>query len=296
MRVRVFLHLCARVLDLLTGSFSVPPAALSPGQIQLRYYKGEKEMRLRSGPVTPIRTAIAVSPKFFDLRSALVAPPMLFQVRKNQTACGYSYSNKWVQKQHATAQHDLCTGNYECTDEIRPISCSGRSEEATYFGLKPISFGPATGYADFMSTLVEYAEVHREGKLQETSVFFDRHTSWLRVGMVLFSPNAGVLSSVHVTHDLLKAEGVRTEFDVQFFNILDGQSLVQYAVLDIVTMAVIVCILCSTTIARTYSRRRKYRCWTEFVQNMSLTDLSALMGDFAQVCVCVCVCVWCVRV
>jgi len=262
----------------LMSPISLYPVALLPHQVQDRYYDSADDMRVRRGPVAPFRLPVSVSTKQYDHRSALVAPPMVFQARQNRSRCEFAYSNEWVDAQQHIAEQELCSGVYECDGAVEPISCSGEPENATYFGLNRVRFGSEEGYAEFLFTISEYDFVFREGQLQETSRFADAHTSHLSVHLIFFSPNTGVVSYAIVNSDILRAEGVQTKFDFYSFNILDGQVLVSYAVLEVLTTFFLVVVLGYFTMSR-LRRIHRDTAWAE----MTATQVAGLVGDVLQI-------------
>ena len=258
---------------------SLFPLALSMEQVQTRYYASNEAMSVRRGPVAPFRNTVPVNLKQYQHRSSLVAPPMVFQVRQNTSTCDYQYSNEWVNRQHKVASEELCSGDFECQSAIDPVSCSGPTENGTYFGLKRVKYGAETGYADMLYSLSEYKELYRDDKLQQTSRFVDAHTSELSIEMVLFSPNSGVLSFLTIHNDLLRAEGVAVSFTIQFFNILDGVKLMEYAVLEVLAMFVILVVLSHNTLSKLY-KDYKHK---HLLEDKTMSELSVIVGDALQI-------------
>ena len=70
--------------------------------------------------------------------------------------------------------------------------------------------------------------------------------------MVFFSPGTGILSYVKIHGDLLRVEGVRVRFKIDFINILDGARLLEYAVFEVLAVFVIVVVLGFNTFTKVY--------------------------------------------
>jgi len=260
------------------SAISLYPVALSPHQLQDLYYESGVAVSARRGPVLPLRQEIPVEVRQYEHRSALVAPPMLFQVRSNTSTCAFSYSNEWVGAQMRAAERDLCAGDFDCGEEaLEPIACSGDPSDSSYFGLNRVRFGEREGYAEFLATLAEYDALWRDGELQSSARFVDRHTSELSAHLVFFSPTTGILTYLVMSVDLSRPEGVKTVYNMFTFNILDGTSLVSYTLFESVVTVVLIFVLGPMTARKIYLKYRR-KSGVD-----SVTDHVALVGDLLQV-------------
>jgi len=261
------------------SAISLYPVALSPHQLQDLYYESGVAVSARRGPVLPLRQEIPVEVRQYEHRSALVAPPMVFQVRSNTSTCAFSYSNDWVGAQMRAAERDLCGGDFDCGEEaLEPIACSGDPSASSYFGLNRVKFGAREGYAEFLATLTEYNALLRDGELQSPARFVDRHTSELTAHLVFFSPTTGILTYLVMSVDLSRPEGVKTAYNMFAFNILDGSSLVSYTIFEVVVTVALIFVLGPITARKFYL---KYRLKGR--GDDSVTDHVALGGDVLQV-------------
>jgi len=210
------------------------PEALHVEDLQIMYYNVVEDMVARSGPVLPYREMINVEQLDYVKRSALVAPPIIFQVRNAEAACDFAYADSWVDTQKTFAKEQVCgNANVRCNTLHSPVSCSEKKDSAvgqneTYFGLKPLKFGGADGFADLLYTMTDNSHLLRDGYLQLTKNFIDSHTSVLKVAMTLFAPEAGVLSLVTIYADVRKTKGMDVSYSIDFFNMLDGPLLCEY--------------------------------------------------------------------
>ena len=89
--------------------------------------------------------------------------------------------------------------------------------------------------------------------LQHTAPHYTlAHITELSVDMVFFSPGAGILSYVKIYGNLLRAEGVRVGYKIDFINILDGARLLEYIVFEVLAVFVIVVVLGFNTLTKVY--------------------------------------------
>jgi len=109
------------------------------------------------------------------------------------------------------------------------------------------------GRAWIISYIVQSVTIHCN-TLQLTATCCNTlpHTTELSVDMVFFSPGTGILSYVKIHGDLLRVEGVRVRFEIDFISILDGARLWEYAVFEVLAVFVIVVVLGFNTFTKVY--------------------------------------------
>jgi len=217
------------------------PEALCIEQAQQIYYNMMEDMAVRTGPELPLRKPARIEQIDYSKRTALVAPPVLFQVRKSASACPFRYSDVWLREQQAFVQNEVCA-RHSCEDVHAPMSCSGRGlgleSNATFFGNRPMDLGEERGFAELLGAVVNTEQVFREGRLQLTENLLDVHTSLIKALLTFFSPETGVVALLAVYAHVDKPDGVEAHYELDFFNMLDGQLLSEYLVYESVALVI----------------------------------------------------------
>jgi hypothetical protein len=115
------------------------PEALALDTLQMMYYNSANDVAVRSGPIWPFRKIVEIEQIEYVKRSALVAPPIIFQARETPALCDFDYSNKWLKLQASHANDKICNNtNYYCPYSHAPMSSCRRSlnKNVTYFDLE----------------------------------------------------------------------------------------------------------------------------------------------------------------
>ena len=194
-----------------------------------------EDMSARTGPERPLRKPARIKQIEFNKRSALLAPPILFQTRKDVQSCPFSYSDVWLREQAAFVENEVC-GRHICEDIHPPVSCSGHSHgnvsNKTFFGNQLMDLGDEQGFADLLSSVTRYKQVYRQGRLMFSENFIDQQTSLIKVVLTFFAPETGVLALLVVYANVDRPDGVEAYYDLDFFNMLDGKLLTAYLAYD----------------------------------------------------------------
>jgi hypothetical protein len=104
------------------------PHALALDDLQRMYYKSVYDMAVRSGPIWPFRKLVEIEQVEYVKRSALVAPPIIFQARETPSLCDFEFSNKWLKLQASHANDKICNNtNNHCPYSHAPMSTCRRS-------------------------------------------------------------------------------------------------------------------------------------------------------------------------
>lgn len=213
------------------------PEALAVEHVQRMYYAMTEDMTVRSGPVVPYRKNIEVQHVEYTKRAALVAPPIIFQVREHEAPCEDEFAREWVKAQHAKAQENFCnrTG-YDCHYLTSPISCTTKksqfAQNETFFGLKVQKIEKYSAFADLLASMASFERLYRDGSLLLTKNFLDIHTTLLEVEMAFYAPEASLLSLLTIKADIDRGEGFEVEYSLDFINVLQGRRLNEFLVYE----------------------------------------------------------------
>jgi hypothetical protein len=196
---------------------------------------------VRTGPQRPVRMPAQIEQIDYSKRTALVAPPILFQVRKSASACPFRYSDVWLREQQAYVENEVCA-RHSCKNLHPPMSCDRRGlgveDNQTFFGNRLMEMGKERGFTELLSAVVDTKQVFREGRLQLTENLLDLHTSLMQAVLTFFSPETGVVALLAVYAHVDKPDGVEAYYELDFFNILDGQLLSEYLVYESVALVI----------------------------------------------------------
>jgi hypothetical protein len=266
------------------------PEAFAVEHVQRMYYAMTEDMAVRSGPVVPYRKQIRVEHIEYTKRSALVAPPIIFQVREHESQCESEFAKEWIQAQRAEAQESFCnkTG-YDCHYLTSPISCSTKkshfAQNETFFGLKVQKIEKYFAFADLLASMASFDRVYRDGKLLLTKNFLDIHTSMLEVEMAFYAPEASLLSLLTIKADISRDEGLKVEYSLDFCNVLEGRKLNEYLVYEGISLFIIFMLLVEDVLMPIVKQHRsKKRVDSDkrldFDQLEGIEDPMAMVLDF----------------
>jgi hypothetical protein len=224
------------------------PEALSVENVQRMYYAMKEDMAVRSGPVLPYRKKIKVEHVEYTKRSALVAPPIIFQVREHAAPCESEFAREWIQATRAEAEEVFCNNTgYHCHYLTSPISCSTKkshfAQNETFFGLKVQKIEAYSAFADILASVASFERLYRDGSLLLTKNFLDIHTTLLEVEMVFYAPEASLLSLLTIKADTRREEGFKVEYSLDFFNALEGRKLNEFLVYESISILIILVLL-----------------------------------------------------
>ena len=238
------------------------PEAIAVEHAQRMYYATTEDMSVRSGPVVPYRQKIKVEHVEYTKRSALVAPPIIFQVREHESPCESHFAKEWIQAQHAEVQEKFCSkAGYECHYATSPISCSTTkshfAQNETFFGLKTQIIEGHFAFADLLASLGSFERLHRDGSLLLTKNFLDIHTKFLEVEMVFYAPEASLLSLLTIKADISRKEGLLVEYSLDFFNVLEGQVLNEFLVYESISILILIMLMVKNVLMPIVERYRR---------------------------------------
>lgn len=231
--------------DMLLSPIMLIPKVLTASALQTLYLKNEPEMQIRTGPLRTNRrrasARVKVTKLDFKNRAALLAPPMIFQTRGTASAdCKLNASTAFIQKQYRSAMQAKCAPPYTCSrvDPTSLISCDSKTGDAngSYFGLQPITFKGAQGYADFLYSIADHDHVSRDGVFLRTVQFIDSLSAVARVVLVFFSPQSGMLTMLEVQSDMSGSDDVRTTINVDHYTITEGEHLHSFLATQVVML------------------------------------------------------------
>ena len=163
---------------MLISPIMMVPKALPFSLLQQMFLRSNAQMARRLGPRLNRRHAKLDSTIMLDKvdytpRSVLIAPPIIFQTRRDKAAqCPFSYSSHFLSAQHEEVKNQTCALPYGCEAAVleraeMTLSCRGpHKTNGSYFGILPSSFGGETGYADFLFSLTDNPFLYRDGKVR----------------------------------------------------------------------------------------------------------------------------------
>eukprot|EP00281_Chroomonas_sp_CCMP1168_P016014 CAMPEP_0206220982 /NCGR_PEP_ID=MMETSP0047_2-20121206/5167_1 /ASSEMBLY_ACC=CAM_ASM_000192 /TAXON_ID=195065 /ORGANISM="Chroomonas mesostigmatica_cf, Strain CCMP1168" /LENGTH=1725 /DNA_ID=CAMNT_0053643677 /DNA_START=282 /DNA_END=5460 /DNA_ORIENTATION=+ len=262
--------------------------ALPFAKVQRMYNNHMHSMQVRTGPHLTnkdrVASVIDIHKQDFEPRSALMAPPILFQTRTLPTPqCDSSYANEYIQGQHDKVKESICVSPFLCGEDVltrpeRTVGCRGEAiHNITQFGLSPLEFNGKIGYADFLHSMLS-PFLFRDGRVVDTRSFIDSQTESLDIYLVMFSPQHGMTTVLSITAEFAGTEVVDTTVKVEHYAVLEGDDLAVYVTIQILTLVSIVIMLIDILM----SCRRLWHRWRADHQIL-MTDVIKQVTDMGTV-------------
>ena len=221
------------------------PRALSALQIQEQFLRVSADMPVRRGPLTSENSRnasrVPIIKKDFDLRTTLLASPLVFQTRFNASArCPnrepLTYTAQWLGVQQKIMMSQKCAFPYLCdADTLRGqesiISCPGdnlRDEDELYG--PAYSFGDERGWPEFLFSITDNGVLFRGDRLVKTSTLIDSSTNVLTIIFPFFTPEHGTSTILELRADFGGANPIKGQFKIRHYHLLAGTSWTSFAV------------------------------------------------------------------
>jgi len=173
-------------------------------------------------------------------RLSLRSVPIIFQVRRRRSgSCALDYSSRFIVDQHKHMLRTVCRAPYACAEDVRTkpelnLACpNGTDEGWDAFGLSPIAFSGAKGYADLLYSMTDNKFLMRNDTVTKTADFIDSMTEQARLYLLFFAPGAGATSLMTVTADFMGQFEAKVKVKLDHFLMLEGGGLALYVFVQV---------------------------------------------------------------
>jgi cytochrome b561 len=283
--------------EALISPIEFTPGGSSVAQIQRKFYAEFQRMETLPGPsqseTDRISNYYQVEQKSlgkFDDRIVLSAPPILFQTRDKEGACGTPAIAPFLEAQakliNAThcpvagqcAGADLPDGVYRCLldDPVRQ----------PYYGLNQTRLEGLEGFADFLYTFADNSFIVRDGLLLKTSDFLDSQTKIATVWTLFLSPQDGtlvVMKLIIQRAGIVLGAKILTDVQFSFLGYLDEEERGKSSSIFIVLMVLMVMIVVVNIFSLFDIRQERVR-WPK--KRLDAFGMFEVVYDFVQVLIC----------
>ena len=227
---------------------SLIPRAMQTHELQEQYMRTVGTMKVRTGPlnseIAKSSARVPIVKRDFDLRTTLLAAPLLFHTRNNaSTRCPsdepLQYSQDWLKVQDRKMKNEKCSFPYQCPSlgPERLIACRGEdlNVEDEVYG-PAYAFGAEKGWPEFLFSLTDNDVLFRGDQLIHTSSMIDSSTKAFTLILPFFTPQYGLITLLEMRVDFGGTDAVKSTALVRHYPILDGSGRLIFVLIQVLVI------------------------------------------------------------